>query len=162
MSHRAYALAATLCLIAAPLVAQDAGQNPDQEPARDTQSLQDQAEQGQLVLELNNTQDTQNGTCQLTLVAENATGQALDRAAWQVAIFDRDGVVRALPVLDFGALVPGKTRVAVFELPGRPCGEIARIVVNDVAECRVGGESQPDICLGRLSTRARGDIAFGI
>lgn len=117
---------------------------------------------GRLLLELNNTQDTPAGTCQLTLVAENATGQALERAAWQVAIFDRDGVVRALPVLDFGALVPDKTRVAVFELPGRPCGEIARIVVNDVAECRVGGQQQPDLCLGQLSTSARGAIAFGI
>lgn len=117
---------------------------------------------GELLLELNGAQDTGTGTCQLTLVTENATGTSLDRAAWQVAVFDRDGIVRALPVLDFGALPQGKTRVVMFELPGRPCDQIARIVVNDVAECSASGETEPDLCLNRLATRSRGDIAFGI
>lgn len=135
-----------LSLLALPLHAQDA--TPPTAEA--------------LVLELNNSQDTATGACQLTLVARNDTGTALERAAWQVAIFDRDGVVRALPVLDFGALSRDKTRVAVFELPGRPCAEIARIVVNDVAECRVAGQPVPDLCLDRLSTRSLGEIAFGL
>lgn len=118
---------------------------------------------GGMVLELNSAEDSASGGCQLTMVATNETGQALARAAWQVAVFDRDGVVRALPILDFGALTAGKTRVALFDLPGRSCPEIARIVVNDVADCRLAdGADAPDLCLNRLSARTLGTIAFGL
>lgn len=119
--------------------------------------------QGGMVLELNAAQDSTGGGCQLTMVATNETGQALTRAAWQVAVFDRGGVVRGLPILDFGALPAGKTRVALFDLPGRTCPEIARIVVNDVADCRpADGSDAPDLCLSRLTARSIGTIAFGL
>ncbi|AGT11479.1 hypothetical protein [Paracoccus aminophilus] len=129
-------------------------------------------EPGGLTLELNAVQDSPRqsedqaqgpGACQLTVVTTNATGQAFDRAAWQVAVFDTGGVVRGLPVLDFGALTSGKTKVAVFELPGRPCAEIGRIVVNDVADCRIaGGQEAPDLCLNHLAARSLTAIAFGL
>lgn len=120
-------------------------------------------ENGKLLIELNNAENTDANLCRLSIVSENATGKSLSRAAWQVAIFDKDGIVRALPLLDFGVLVAGKTKIAVFELPGRPCDDIARIVVNDVAECKLdNGEQDLDLCLTQLTTRTRTDIAFGI
>lgn len=116
-----------------------------------------------LNLELNSAQETDSGACQITVVLANESGEALDRAAWQVAIFDTQGVVRGLPILDFGALPKGKTKVAVFELPGRPCSEIARIVVNDVADCTLsGGRTSQDLCLTALVARSRTTIAFGL
>lgn len=116
-----------------------------------------------LLVELNNAENTDANLCRLSIVTENATGKALSRAAWQVAIFDKDGIVRALPLLDFGALAAGKTKIAVFELPGRPCDDIARIVVNDVAECKLeNGQQDLDLCLTQLTTRTRTGIAFGI
>lgn len=122
-----------------------------------------ESREGRLIVELNSSQDTASGTCQLTFVSENSIGRDIDRAAWQVAIFDRDGVVRGLPLLDFGALPAGRTRVLVFDLPGRSCAQIARIVVNDVAECLAAeGDPAPDLCLERLTTLSRSDIAFGI
>lgn len=118
---------------------------------------------GGMVLELNAAEDSAGGGCQLTMVTSNETGQPLARAAWQVAVFDQAGVVRGLPILDFGALPAGKTRVALFELPGRTCSEIARIVVNDVADCRLAdGSDAPDLCLSRLTARSLGTIAFGL
>ncbi len=118
---------------------------------------------GGITLELNGAQDGAAGGCQLTLVVENGSGQALDRAAWQIAVFDAQGAVRALPVLDFGALAASKTKVAMFALPGSDCAGIGRIVVNDVAECRPAGqENQPDLCLSGLSAKTRTSIAFGL
>ncbi|MDO5704517.1 MAG: hypothetical protein Q4G49_05500 [Paracoccus sp. (in: a-proteobacteria)] len=117
----------------------------------------------QLMLELNRALDTDTGSCQLTVITTNRLSQGLTRAAWQIAIFDRDGIVQSLPVLDFGALVAGKTKVAVFELAGRPCAEIGQIVVNDVAECTAeDGDNLRDACLSGLATRSRADISFGI
>lgn len=115
-----------------------------------------------LRLELNNAQDGPDGMCELTILTENATANTLERAAWQFAIFDADGRVRALPVIDFGTLIQGKTRLVVIAMPGRPCAQISRIVVNDVAECRIGGENQPDLCLTGLATSSLVDIDFGL
>lgn len=116
-----------------------------------------------ITLELNGAAATPDGACQLTLVVTNGLPQTLRRAAWQVAIFDRAGAVQSLPVLDFGALLPGKTRVAQFALPGRPCDQLGRIVVNDVAECTAqDGSDQRAACLGGLATRNRSEIGFGL
>lgn len=117
----------------------------------------------QLLLELNRVQETESGGCQLTVVTTNRLPQGLTRAAWQIAIFDGDGVVQSLPVLDFGALVAGKTKVAIFELAGHPCYQIGQIVVNDVAECTAeGGENLRDACLTGLATRSLAHVDFGI
>lgn len=120
------------------------------------------AEQGML-LELNNATDTEAGGCQLTVVVSNRLPLGLTRAAWQIAIFDQQGVVQSLPVLDFGALISGKTKIAVFELPGRSCAEIGRIVVNDVAECSAeDGSDQRAACLSGLATQTRSTIDLGL
>lgn len=116
-----------------------------------------------LVLELNEIAQADPDNCRLTVVAVNHLPQALSRAAWQVAIFDDQGAVTALPVLDFGALLAGKTKVALFDIPGTDCSRIGRVVVNDVAECRgEDGSDRRDACLGGLATRNRSGIEFGL
>ena len=99
----------------------------------------------------------------LTLVATNRLDKPIRRAAWQVAIFDRAGAVQSLPILDFGGLIPGKTKVALFQLPGRKCADIGRIVVNDVADCSADdGADLRGQCLAGLATQTRTDIDFGL
>ena len=93
------------------------------------------APDNKIMLELNGATETEAGGCQLTIVATNQLETGIRRAAWQVAIFDKAGAVQSLPILDFGGMIAGKTRVGLFPLPDRPCSEIGRIVVNDVAEC---------------------------
>ena len=116
-----------------------------------------------ILLELNAAAPSEQGGCRLTVVVTNGLPQGLERAAWQVAIFDAAGVVQSLPGLDFGQLVSGKTKVAMFELQGRPCDQIGRIIVNDVAECRADdGTDMRNPCLTGLATRALTDIEFGI
>lgn len=118
---------------------------------------------GSILLELNGAAPTENNGCRLTVVTTNRLDQDLNRAAWQVAIFDADGVVKSLPILDFGAMVTGKTKVAMFELPDQQCTDIGRIVVNDVAACTTGdGQDLREACLGGLATQSRTDIDFGL
>ncbi|SIS57262.1 hypothetical protein [Paracoccus saliphilus] len=116
-----------------------------------------------ILLELNGATSTEAGGCQLTVVTTNRLDQDLDRAAWQVAIFDAAGVVQSLPILDFGAMVSGKTKVAMFELPDRGCTDIGQIIVNDVAACTTGdGKDLRNACLTGLATQSRTDIDFGL
>ena len=118
---------------------------------------------GSVVMELNGLTDAQNDSCALTVVTTNRLAQGLQRAAWQVAIFDADGRVKALPVLDFGALIAGKTRVIPFVIPGGACASIGRIVVNDAIDCTgEDGSDLRDLCLGSLTTQNRSSIEFGI
>ncbi len=127
--------------------------------AADSAALAD----GSILLELNGAAATEDNGCRLTVVTTNRLDQDLGRAAWQVAIFDGDGVVKSLPILDFGAMVTGKTKVAMFELPDQQCTDIGRIVVNDVAACTTDdGEDLREACLGGLATQSRTDIDFGL
>ncbi|NHF73858.1 hypothetical protein [Paracoccus xiamenensis] len=121
------------------------------------------APSGDVLLELNGLTDSEGDSCTLTFLTTNRLQQGLQRAAWQVAIFDADGAVKLLPVLDFGALIAGKTRVIPFVIPGGQCASIGRIVVNDVIECTAeGGGDLRTLCLANLTTQNRSSIEFGI
>ena len=158
MARISAALLAAACL--APLSA--AAQEPAQTGA-DAIPTEASAAGAGILLELNGAVTSEAGDCRLTMVTTNRLGTALSRAAWQVAIFDAEGVVQALPILDFGALAAGKTKVALFELPQRPCDGIGRIVVNDVAACQAEDDSDLGAaCLSGLETQSRVPIDFGL
>lgn len=113
-------------------------------------------------LELNNAADTDQGGCRLTYVAVNQSGQALAQTAYQVGVFDSEGIVRRILVLEFGALLDGKTKIVLFDLADQSCSEISRIIVNDVAECTLAADGSPaDFCLTGLATNSRTVIQFG-
>ena len=118
---------------------------------------------GMLRMELNRATDNDAGGCGLVVMTTNRLDVGLRRAAWQVAIFDQDGVVKSLPVLDFGALMVGKNKIGVFHIPDGGCETISRIIINDVAEC-VGDDDSDlrDACLQSLETQSRSDIEFGL
>ncbi len=59
-------------------------------------------------LELNNTTSVDAG-CRLTYVATNAMGIDLDEASYEVAVFDGEGLVQRLLILQFGALTDGRS-----------------------------------------------------
>ena len=70
-----------------------------------------------LALDLNALQPSQNG-CRLTFVVANNLATPIDRAAFEMALFSKDGVVDRLSVLDFKGLPTGKTKVSRFDLSG--------------------------------------------
>lgn len=112
-------------------------------------------------LELNGAAETDTGSCRLTYVASNQTGTELQRTAYEVAVFDADGAVTRLLVLEFGNLIDGKTKVLQFDLSGTPCPAISRIIVNDAAACAVDG-AESGVCMQALTASSRTAIQFGI
>lgn len=139
--HLAVGLAVILGLASAPLAAQE------------SQAFE---------LDLNGATDTDDGGCRLTYVATNRSDLAFDRTAFQVGLFDADGAVTRLLVLEFGALVAGKTKILQFELAGSPCASISRIIVNDVAACTLADGSASEFCVSGLVATSRTAIQFGI
>ena len=122
-----------------------------------------QSAEQQFTLELNAAAETETGSCRLTYVASNQTDTALDRTAYEVAVFDAQGVVTRLLVLEFGALVEGKTKILQFDLASTACSSISRIVVNDVAACTVSGSGETSgVCMAGLAASSRTAIQFGI
>jgi hypothetical protein len=138
-----FVVAATaLTTLAPPLIAQDAKE---------------------FSLELNNAAETSTGGCRLTYVATNRTGQALAKNSYEVAVFNSEGVVSRILVLEFGALTDGKTKVVQFDLADQGCSDISRIVVNAVSDCELAdGSGQGDFCMSALVTSSRATIQFGV
>jgi len=110
-------------------------------------------------LELNGAKDNDNG-CRITFVAVNRTAIKLEKTAYDVVVFDKEGGVSQFLILEFGELTPKKTKVVQFELGDQKCGDISRLLINDVSDCVAGGKSTP-ICLDALVTKSRTKIEFG-
>lgn len=118
------------------------------------------AQDGTFGLELNNARDVES-SCRLTYVATNNTGSELEETSYEVAVFDAQGGVSRLLILEFGRLQKGKTKVVQFDLSGESCANISRLLVNNVDKCVTSDGTQPD-CMGGLVTSSRSDIDFGI
>ena len=112
-----------------------------------------------LRLEFNGLEPSPAG-CRLTFVVENGLGAALGRAAFEIVLFNRDGLVDRLTVLDFKDLPAGKTKVRQFDLQGADCAGIGRVLVNDAVACEGEGVA-PSACIRSLNAETRSDIAFG-
>ncbi len=118
------------------------------------------AQDASFALELNNARDIDSG-CRLTYVATNGTGTDLEKTSYEVAVFDKDGVVSQLLILEFGKLPKEKTKVVQFDLAGKTCADISRLLVNGAAEC-TSTDGPFDSCMDALATSSRAAIEFGI
>ena len=114
----------------------------------------------QFALELNALGANEAG-CRISFVATNALRSDLEKASFEVVLFNSDGLVEKMLVLDFGALPAGKTKVRQFDLSGLSCERISRLLVNDVAECKGADVARGD-CLAALTTSNRTAIRFGL
>lgn len=114
---------------------------------------------GNIEIELNTAADV-NGGCRLTYVIYNSSAASLESVSYEVAVYDTEGIVQKLLVLEFGFLPSGKTRVVQFDLPDQQCAGISRILVNGPVECR-SAQGEQTICRDNqiLSSRV-GNIQF--
>lgn len=118
------------------------------------------AEDRTIAIELNDAADT-GGTCRLAFVAVNRTGLVLEKTSYNVISFDAAGKVGQSIAFQFGKLPVGKTKVVKFDLAGRNCDSISRLLVNDASECVVDGKPS-EICIDGLTTSTRAKIEFGL
>ncbi len=107
----------------------------------------------QIQLELNTVQDTA-GACRLTFVAQNQTGQDIDRAVFETVMFDQSGSVLGLSLFDFRALPDGTPRVRQFDVPGTTCDALGRVLINGANSCLVAG-AESDLCTSGLTVSSR-------
>ncbi|TWH01209.1 hypothetical protein L598_000100001900 [Mesorhizobium sp. J18] len=112
-----------------------------------------------LKLDLNAVEPS-NGGCRMTFVVENAVGKEITKAAYEIALFDKEGRVSRLMVLDFQALPAGKTKVKQFDLKGADCGNVGRVLINDATACE-GDGIEPAACIRQLETSAKSGVQFG-
>jgi hypothetical protein len=111
-------------------------------------------------IELNDAADN-GGACRLAFVAVNQTGLVLEKTSYDVISFDAAGKVGQSLAFQFGKLPVGKTKVVKFDLAGKACDSISRLLVNDASECVVGGKPS-EICIDGLTTSTRAKIQFGL
>ncbi|MCV0429597.1 MAG: hypothetical protein K5905_29505 [Roseibium sp.] len=111
-----------------------------------------QSETFGISLELNKAETT-NGNCRLSFVMENGTGNSVSSAAYEIVLFDKDGVIDQLSVFDFGDMPVGKTVVRQFELSGLPCAEADRLLINAPSGC--SAKQMPLHCSAPLALSSR-------
>lgn len=131
------------------------------EEAEQAQRLEAPGQQHLLTIELNRVQQSQSG-CRLSFMAVNKMGADLQTTALEIVFFDAEHIVSQMLLLDFGRLPSGKTKVVEFDLP-QDCGQISRVLVNDIVECASADEqNMTQDCFNGLRTSNRAAIEFGI
>lgn len=112
-----------------------------------------------LVVDLNALQKSERG-CRFTFVATNRLGAELTKAAFELVLFDTEGKVARLTVVDFKDLPEGKTKVRQFDFSGLDCAAIGRVLVNDATEC-AGPGVDAKACIRSLKVETRTQVVFG-
>lgn len=111
---------------------------------------------GEVHLELNKL-ETQGEGCRVYLLFENGLPERLRSLKLDLVVFDPDGVIARRVAVDAGALTAGKTVLKVFDLAELPCGEIGRMLLNDVPECAGEAGARSD-CVEVVRTSSRSDV----
>ncbi|WEX11875.1 hypothetical protein [Chelativorans sp. AA-79] len=120
-------------------------------------AAQGDGNQPSLSIELNGAEPSERG-CRLTFVAANRLGQDIARAAYEVALFGKDGLVERLTILDFKELPDAETKVRQFDMPEIDCANLGRVLINGATACEGPDASA---CMKRLEATTRGAVAFG-
>lgn len=97
-----------------------------------------QESQASLSIELNAAEPAA-GACRLSFLVENTHGEPITEAVFEAVLFDTEGRVERLTLLDFGALPPGRPRVRQFILPETDCDALGRLLLNGANRCEAPG-----------------------
>lgn len=121
---------------------------------------QEAAQDAALTVELNALQPSDRG-CRFTFIATNGLGSELTKAAFELVLFDTEGKVSRLTVVDFKDLPQGKTKVRQFDFSGIDCAAVGRVLINDSTEC-AGPAIEPKACIQKLKAQTRTEVVFGV
>lgn len=94
------------------------------------------------------------GACKLSFVVRNGHKADIGKAVYETVLFDDQGQVARLTLLDFQDLPAGRLRVRQFQFP-HTCEGISRVLINGADTCT--GDGLPDDACSRglvLSSRA--------
>ena len=95
--------------------------------------------------------------CRISFLVQNGLAHNIDQAVYEAVLFDRDGRVDRLTLLDFGALPSARPRVRQFLVSGLDCASLGRLLVNGVETC-AGPDLPANACETGLDLRSRTDV----
>ncbi len=93
--------------------------------------------------------------CLLSFVAQNGHAQDIAQAVYETVLFDENGQVARLTLLDFQDLPAGRMRVRQFQF-ARSCSAISRVLINGATTC-TGEALAEGACSRNLSLTSRTD-----
>ena len=88
------------------------------------------------------------GACQFVLVGQNGTEADIDRLVLEAVLFDTEGRVATMTLLDLQDLPAGRMRVRSFEIGGITCEGVSRLLINGVSSC------EPEGCGAAIEARS--------
>jgi hypothetical protein len=154
-------LAAVLaCLAAAPAQAQtEGGASTTSDASAAPSAGQSAAGGGSIALELNKLESVANA-CRGYFVVDNHTPETLKELQIDVFLFDKDGIILRRVALSFLDVRSGRTKVVLFDLADLSCGDIGRLLVNEVLACTDASGAAVPGCADRLAVTTRTDATF--
>ncbi|MFD0857409.1 hypothetical protein [Roseovarius aquimarinus] len=90
-----------------------------------------------LVIELNAAADQAEG-CKLSFLALNGHATDIAGAVFETVLFDAEGQVDRLTLLDFADLPAARPRVRQFVISGMACDDIGQVLFNGASICEAG------------------------
>ena len=111
-----------------------------------------------LSVELNTAQTTDTA-CRLSFLIQNNHPADIEKAAYEAVLFNAEGGVQQLTLLDFGSLPSGRARVRQFEFAGMACTDLSRILINGASTCEAA-ELGADVCATTLELTSRTEIGL--
>lgn len=85
-------------------------------------------------LDLNATHP-RDGACQFVFVGQNETDADVEQLVLEAVLFNTEGRVAAMTLLDMQDLPAGRMRVRSFEIGGVDCGGVSRLLINGISTC---------------------------
>ena len=107
-----------------------------------------------LVVDLNRLED-RDEACRLHFVFTNPTDRVFEQLTFDLVLFDAGGVIAERVALEAAPLLADKTVVKQFDIAGRACADIGRVLINDIGAC--ADQSGPiESCIAMIEPRATG------
>ena len=113
---------------------------------------------GGIGLELNKLEPNE-GYCRAYFLFTNGDEMRYEDVKFDIAIFDKQGIVLKRLAISAGTLRTGKRTLKLFDIDGLACGDIGEVLVNDMLSCQAGGKPVADcIDLVTVSSRAEAKV----
>jgi hypothetical protein len=116
------------------------------------------ADAGSLSVQLNKL-EADGDACRAYIVLENRSDLAFETLRLDMVLFDVDGVIARRLAVDAAPLPAGKTSVRVFGISNLACGDIGRVLLNDVLACQDAAGERRD-CMDLIAPDSIANVPF--
>ena len=106
-----------------------------------------------IFLELNRLQQ-QKGNCISYFVLKNQTANSYSAFQIELIVFDKNDIISSRFLGDFKKVKANKTLVKLFSIPKTKCNSIAKVLINDIHQCKIG-KSNKENCLDLIKPSAK-------